>query len=108
MDFNNIHNEFTITGVSVKLIFPENFAGNNPISWCMAFYENAYLTGAAVTANPNLVQTLQGSQTGPVPTNRVISRYFNLAGVKKRLGISNSEVGNFNYYGQLGVNRPYV
>lgn len=54
--FDNLYREFTITGVAVKLIFPENFAGNNPISWCMSYNSEGYNTLANVQATPSLIQ----------------------------------------------------
>lgn len=98
---------FTIKGVAVKLIFPEA-PPNTPINWCMAFDSDNFVPGANILTAPSLVQAIQGSQTGPVPTNRVISRYFNMAKEKKRLGISFSDIANYTYFNQLTANRPYV
>lgn len=53
--FNPLYTQFTITGVAVKLIFPENFAGNNPISWCMAYNDIEYWAPGVLTADPNIL-----------------------------------------------------
>lgn len=104
---NVLYSVFTIKGVAVKLIFPENVP-NCPINWCMAYESDNYVPGLNMLNAPNVLQLVQGSQTGPVPTNRVISRYFNMAKEKKRLGIDYSDIGDFSYFNQLTANRPYV
>lgn len=59
--FNPLYTDFTITGCSVKFIFPDEFGGNNPIAWCMAYSDVAFQPGANVSANPELLQQIQGS-----------------------------------------------
>lgn len=83
----------------MKLIFPTDYGGNAALAWSMCYIPDTYITGPDIQTNESVIQAVQGSQTGPVPTNRVISRYFSMAKEKKRLGISDCEINQFNYFG---------
>ena len=108
LQFQAIYEEMTIYGVGVKLMFPTAFGGNNAITWQMCKEPTTANDGAVLAGNPAIIERQFGSQTGAIPANNTISRYFTLAADKKRLGIGFSQSNNLTYFGQLTAARPYI
>jgi len=44
--FTPNYQEFTINGVAVKLIFPDNYGGY--LDWCMAYQDNGFITTSSL------------------------------------------------------------
>lgn len=92
---------FRITGVAIKLFWPEGTTPSaTPVQWSMGYSNNLVL-------NPDLpperLQTLASYQTSSCSAKVPVSRYFKTIGAQKRLGI---EWCNTTEYANFGANPP--
>lgn len=102
--FARDYQQFSIYGVSCKMIFPEpSSVEASPVQWSMAYSPNYNL-------KPNLtgdtIQSMSSFQTGPCSQNKSVTRYFPLSYTKKKLAIDYCDInelvdanGTFNPIG---------
>lgn len=88
--FARDYQQFSIYGVSCKMIFPEpSSVEASPVQWSMAYSPNYNL-------KPNLqgdtIQSMSSFQTGPCSQNKSITRYFPLSYTKKKLAIDYCDI----------------
>lgn len=87
---------FRITGVSIKIFWPEGTDVNNtPVQWSMAYSSNLIIKPDVAFER---LQSLQTYMTSSCDSSKPVSRYFKTAGSLKRLGIDWSPTSEINLF----------